>query len=220
MCNPASARACDKGPEREGARRTRGPRGGGGTRAPGPAPRASLRAHPAPKAKRHETPWPADTGKKPRDARRTHHRQGGGQSTGAGAQPQKQGTVGQGAARDAVGPGVPDTGGGTGRERVGAARVSPSARGTCDAQRVTQPLPPVASSLGGPGLAPGHSGSNQPTNQPTPGPVISTFGAQWGDWPGNARVFRWGDRPSHLGGSRSLGGARGVTLWGNPSRPC
>ena len=167
MRNPASARACDKGPEREGARRTRGPRGGGGTRAPGPAPRASLRAHPAPKAKRHETPRPADAGKKPRDARRTHHRQGGGQSTEAGAQPQKQGTVGQGAARDAVDPGVPDTGGGTERERAGAARVSPSARGTCDAQRVTQPLPPVASSLGGPGLAPGHSGSNQPTNQPT-----------------------------------------------------
>ena len=83
-------------------------------------------------------------------------------------QPQKQGTVGQSAARDAVDPGVPDTGGGTERERAGAARVSPSARGTCDAQRVTQPLPPVASSLGGPGLAPGHSGSNQPTNQPGP----------------------------------------------------
>ena len=61
---------------------------------------------------------------------------------------------------------MPDTGGGTERERAGATRVSPSARGTCDAQRVTQPLPPVASSLGGPGLAPGHSGSNQPTNQP------------------------------------------------------
>ena len=78
------------------------------------------------------------------------------------------GAGGQGTARKAVDPDVPDTGEGAERERAKAARASPSARGTCDIQCVTQPLPPVACSLGGPGLAPGHRGSNQPTNQPPP----------------------------------------------------
>ena len=105
----------------------------------------------------------------PRGAPRTHHRQGGG-SKEAGATTHSKGAGGQGAARDAVDPDVPYTREGKKRERASATRASPSARGSCEIQRVTQPLPPVAYSLGGPGLAPGHSGSNQPTNQPTPHP--------------------------------------------------
>ena len=77
-----------------------------------------------------------------------------------------QGRSRQGAARNAVDPGVPYTRKGKKRERARETRASPSARGTCDIQRVTQLLPPVAYSLGAPGLALGHSGSNQPTNQP------------------------------------------------------
>ena len=94
----------------------------------------------------------------------------GGESEEAGAKTQNQSAGGQGAARDAVDPDVPGLGEGTERERAGAARASPSARGTCDTQHVTRPLPPVASNLGGPGLAPGHSGSNQPANQPIRAP--------------------------------------------------
>ena len=94
----------------------------------------------------------------------------GGGSRETGATTHSMGAGGQGTAREAVDPDVPDTGEGAERERARAARASPSARGTCDIQRVTQPLPPVACSLGGPGLAPGHRGSNQPTNQPTPPP--------------------------------------------------
>ena len=90
----------------------------------------------------------------------------GGESKEAGARTQSKSAGGQGAARDALDPDVPDTGEGTERERAGAARASPSARGTCDVQRVTQPLPPMGCSPGGPGLALGHSGSNQPTNPP------------------------------------------------------
>ena len=95
-------------------------------------------------------------------------RGGGGENKETRATTHSMGAGGQGTTRKAVDPDVPDTGEGTERERARAARASPSARGTCDIQRVTQPLPPVACSLGGPGLAPGHSGSNQPTNPPPP----------------------------------------------------
>ena len=97
--------------------------------------------------------------------------QGGG-SRETGATTHSMGAGGQGTARKAVDPDVPDAGEGAERERARAARASPSARGTCDIQRVTQPLPPVACSLGGPGLAPDiAAATNQPTNQPLPLPL-------------------------------------------------
>ena len=88
---------------------------------------------------------------------------------------------------------MPDTGEGTEQERARAARASPSAHGTCNVQHVTQPLPPVACSLGGPGLALGHSGSNQPTNQPPPParPSELPLGLQGGGVP-SIRGPSWG----------------------------
>ena len=75
------------------------------------------------------------------------------------------GAGGQVTACEALDPDVPDTGQGAERERARAARASPSARGTCDLQRVTQPLPPVACSLGGPDLRRDiAAATNQPTN--------------------------------------------------------
>ena len=146
----------------------RAPRGGGGGWALGPALRASLRAHPSPGAERTGAPQPESSGTKLRNAPPSHHRKGGGESKEAGATTHSKGTGGQGAARNAPDPDVPDTGEGTEQERARAARASPGARGTCDIHRVTEPLPPMACSLGGPILALGHSGSNQPTNQPPP----------------------------------------------------
>ena len=157
----------------EGGRKAdaRAPQGGGGglgawASAEGEPPRPPL-----PHGGTHRGA-PASTGTKLRGAPRTHNRQGGGESKEAGATTHSKGTGGQGAAHNAVDPGVPDTGEGTERERARAARASPSARGTCDVQRVTQPLPPVACSLGGPGLALGHSGSNQPTLPPSLPPSL------------------------------------------------
>ena len=57
---------------------------------------------------------------------------GRGESEEAGATTHSQGTNGQGAARNAVDPGVPYTGTGKKRERARATRASPSARGSCD----------------------------------------------------------------------------------------
>ena len=146
-----------------------------------------------PHTERAGAPQPASTGTKPWGAPRTQHRQGGGGGGGGretGATTHSMGAGGQGTARKAVDPDVPDSGEGAERERARAARASPSARGTCDIQRVTQPLPPVACSLGGPGLAPGHRGSNQPTNRPAASgiPTASGRGAKsevahkWARW--------------------------------------